>query len=222
MQRIAILGGTGPEGSGLALRLALAGSEIIIGSRSEQRARSAAQAVTEGLGSARKTRTVSGMENAGAAGNADLAIFAFPYAGVAALSASLRRELENKIVIDVINPLVRENGTFRTAKIEAGSAAEEIQRLLPKSRVVSAFKTQSAEKLHEIEVPMRGDAIVCSDHPKARRQILALAGAIRALRPVDAGPLVNARALESITALLLNLNRRHGAITSIEILGLPR
>lgn len=222
MSRISILGGTGPEGVGLALRFALAGSEVVIGSRSESRARSTAAALTEKLRAAGKDPKFLAMQNSAAARNAEIVVFAFPYAGVAELAAALRRDLEKKIVIDVVNPLVFENGAFRSATIEAGSAGEEIQRLLPKSQVVSAFKSQSASKLQRIEMPMQGDVLVCSDHADARRRALELAAGIRALRPVDAGLLVNARALESVTALLLNLNHGYEAVTSIQILGLPR
>lgn len=221
MNRIALLGGTGPEGKGLALRFALLGVDVLIGSRDEGRARSAAEHLMQDLRATGCTRNVSGMENLAAARSGDLVILAFPYAGVAALGPMLREALAGKIVLDVVNPLVFENGLFRVAAVEAGSAAEEIQQTLPDSQVVSAFKHQSAEDLRCIDLPLRGDVIVCSDHPQARRRILELVGEIRALRPVDAGPLANARALESITPLLLNLNRKHHAVTSIQILGLP-
>jgi hypothetical protein len=219
--RVAILGGTGPEGKGLALRFALSGLDVIVGSRVDERARSAAQTLVEKLRAAGCARNVSGMENSAAARSSDLVALAFPYAGVAGLAPDLRRGLAGKIVLDVVNPLQLENGLFHVIPIEAGSAAEDIQRLLPESRVVSAFKHQSAEELRRIDMPLRGDVIVCSDHPEARRRIVELVRGIPTLRPIDAGRLANARTLEPITALLLNLNRQHHAVTSIQILGLP-
>jgi NADPH-dependent F420 reductase len=124
------------------------------------------------------------------------------------------------VVLDVINPLERVNGEFRTAPVAVGSAAEEIQARLPRAKVVSAFKSQSAEHLNRLEEPLAGDVLVCSEHAAARAWMLELVGRIANARPVDAGALINARALEGITPLLLNLNRRHRAVTSIQILGL--
>lgn len=102
-----------------------------------------------------------------------------------------------------------------------GSAAEAIQQLLPESQVVSAFKNESAEALNAVAHPVHGDVVVCSDHSDARARIMALVERIPRYRAVNGGPLINARSVEAITALLLNINRRHHAVTSIQILGLP-
>lgn len=222
MGRIAILGGTGAEGLGLGMRFALAGEDVVLGSRVSERALAAAENAMERLREAGcDVRPMAGAENASATDGADLVVLAFPYSGVATLVPLLADRLAGRVVLDVVNPLILEKRVFRLQPIEAGSAAEHIQSLLPRSEVVSAFKNESAEELAQIAQPMRGDVVVCGDFPAARQRVLELIGRVRSVRGVDAGDLVNARSLEAITALLLNLNRRHRAVTSIQVLGLP-
>jgi len=218
---IAILGGTGPEGLGLGLRFALVGEEVRIGSRDQQRAEAAATGMVERLGKVGCKTPVTGWENAAAIEGADLVVVAFPFGGVASLLPQLAARLAGKVVLDAVNPLVMEKGVFRLAPVPEGSAAEAIQACLSDSQVVSAFKNESAEDLKEIEHPLHGDVVVCSDHVEARKSVVGLVNRLPEVRAVDAGALVNARALEGVTALLLNLNRRHRARTSIRILGLP-
>jgi len=220
MGKIAILGGTGPEGLGLGLRLAMIGEEVVLGSRSGERAAKSAEEARKRLRAAGCTASVSGLPNAESIEGADLVVFAFPYEGIAALVPRLAPALAGRVVLDVVNPLAMRRGTFQLERVAEGSAAEAIQAMLPESRVVSAFKNESAEDLKEIEHPMRGDVLVCSDDAGARGQILELVARIPQFRPVDAGRLVNARSLEALTALLLNLNRRHRARTSLRVLGL--
>jgi len=222
MGSIAIVGGTGPEGLGLGLRLALSGEQVRVGSRKLERAAAAAERANERLRAARCRTVISGHENRDAIESADLVVLAFPWEGVEGLLPRLAPQLRGRLVLEVVNPLVRENGIFRTRPVGAGSAAETIQALLPEARVVSGFKNQSAEELVDLTHPLAGDVLVCSDHADARARVMDLVTRLPHLRPVDAGRLVNARSLEAITALLLNLNRRHRAITSIQILGLDR
>ena len=219
MGTIAIIGGTGPEGVGLALRFALVGEAIRIGSRQADRAAAAAARATEQLSGVGCCTRVSGHENTAALEGADMAVLALPYTSVHALLPQLAPRLVGKMVLDVVNAVVRDGGVFRVAN-PGNSAGEEIQHGLPQAQVVSAFKTLSAQELLRIPQPLAGDVVVCSDHPEARARICALVSRISALRPVDAGGLVNARSLEAITALLLNLNRRYRTLTSIQILGL--
>lgn len=220
MGRIAILGGTGPEGLGLGLRFALCGEEIVIGSRREERARAAAAAATERLRSVGCATPVRGATNEVAVHGADLVVLAFPFSGVGELLPQLAPPLAGMIVLDVVNPLVRANRVFALAPVPEGSAAEAIQRLLPRSSVVSGFKNESAEALNAIEHPVQGDIVVCGDDDAARAVIVGLVQRIPHYRAVDAGVLINARFLEAITALLLNINHRYKAVTSIQILGL--
>jgi NADPH-dependent F420 reductase len=221
MGRIAILGGTGPEGLGLGLRFALIGEPVVLGSRQAQRAVDAARRAEERLRALNCFTPVTGEDNQAAVRDADLVVVATPFAGVAELLPPLATTLAGRLVLDVVNPLIRVDKQFTVERVPEGSAGEAIQALLPRSLVVSGFKTESAESLNALEQPLDGDIVVCSNHAEARARILALVERIPHLRAVDAGPLVNTRALEDITALLLNLNRRHRAITSIKILGLP-
>jgi NADPH-dependent F420 reductase len=221
MGRIAILGGTGAEGLGLGLRFALCGEEVVIGSRQAQRAAEAAEQARTRLQEVGCLTPVSGAENQAAVRGVDLVVVATPYAGVSEFLAPLAPALDGMLVLDVVNPLIRERQQFTFERLSEGSAGETIQKLLPGSRVVSAFKNESAEKLDAITHPMDGDVLVCSDDADARTRVMALVERIPRLRAVDAGPLINARGLEAITALLLNINRRHRAITSIQIVGLP-
>jgi NADPH-dependent F420 reductase len=220
MRRIAILGGTGPEGMGLGLRFAQCGDAVVLGSRQAERAVEAAARATEQLRAVGVEARVSGAENRAAVVDADLVVLTFPFAGVAELLPPLADALAGKIVLDVINPMVRINKVFSVERVPEGSAAELIQQLLPASFVVSAFKNESAEELNALAHRLHGDVVVCSDHTEARARIIDLVRGIPHYRAVDAGALVNARALEHLTALLLNINKRHRAVTSIQILGL--
>lgn len=220
MGRIAILGGTGPEGMGLGLRFAMAGEEVVLGSRQAGRAAEAAAKAGARLGTIGCTTPVRGVDNETALRGADIVVVATPFAGVRELLPPLADALAGAVVIDVVNPLIRAGKQLTVEPVPEGSAAEAIQGILARSYVVSAFKNESAEKLSAIEGEEEGDVIVCSDHREARERVLELVRCVPRYRPVDAGALINARSLEAITALLLNLNRRHHAITSIQILGL--
>jgi NADPH-dependent F420 reductase len=221
MGRIAILGGTGPEGMGLGLRFALCGEEIVIGSRKAARAADAAAQARRLLDGVGCHTPVDGTTNEAAVSGADLIVLAFPYGGLGDVLPPLAGALEGVTVLEVVNPLVREAKAFALPRLPHGSAAEEIQHLLPGSYVVSAFKNESAEQLEAIREPVEGDVVVCSDHRAARDVVIDLVERIPRYRAVDAGGLINARFLEAITALLLNINHRHKAVTSIQILGLP-
>jgi NADPH-dependent F420 reductase len=221
MGHIAILGGTGPEGLGLGMRFAMCGDTVVLGSRQNERAVAAAATARERLRAAGSPSAVSGSDNRGAIVGAELVVVATPFAGVRTLMPELASLLAGTIVIDVVNPLIRRDKAFTVETVPEGSAAEALQQLLPESFVVSAFKNESAELLQALPRPVHGDVLVCSDHVAARRRVLDLVRRIPAYRAVDAGPLVNARSIEAITALLLNLNHRHHALTAVQILGLP-
>jgi hypothetical protein len=125
-------------------------------------------------------------------------------------------------VIDVIVPVARRDGLFVLAPVpDAGSAGELIQRRVPAARVVGAFKNLPAARLRDLATPLAADVLLCGEDASARAQVAALVQRIPGLRPVDAGALANARFIEAITPLLLNLNQRHRTLTSIAIVGLP-
>jgi 8-hydroxy-5-deazaflavin:NADPH oxidoreductase len=218
IDRVAIVGGTGPQGCGLAMRLAMAGCAVVIGSRDRARAEGVADTVRKATASDR----VSGAENVAAVStDVDAAIVAIPIEGLRATLVELQGWLAGKIVIDVVVPLEKRDGLIEYAPPPgAASAGELVQVLLPESRVVGAFKNIPAADLADLHGPLEADVIVCGDDPDARATVAALVERVPNLRAVDAGPLRLARPIEAITALLVNLNRRHRAHTSIKILGL--
>ncbi len=213
---IAFIGGTGPEGMGLALRFALAGEQIIIGSRSEARGQAAAAKIKARLPQAE----VRGAENAAAIQEADVVIVTIPFEGQRETLESLRDHIGDKVVIDAVVPLSFERGRISALPVKEGSAAQQAQRLLPQARVVAAFQNLSAETLANGDGPLDADVVVCSDDSHAKRTAVALAQKIQGVRALDGGGLANARCLEEITALLLTLNRIYKAQASIRFTGI--
>jgi NADPH-dependent F420 reductase len=213
---IAFIGGTGPEGLGLAFRLAVAGEEVVIGSRRLERAEDAAAWVRERWPSAR----VRGALNREAVAGAEVVFVTVPYDGQRSILSELADALEGKVVVNTVVPVAFEKGLARALPVEDGSAAHEAQRLLPRSRLVAAFHTLSAHKLQEGNTIIEGDVLVCGDDAEAKVTAMALAEKIPGLRAVDGGGLANARYVEMITVLLLNLNRIHKAETGVRIVGL--
>jgi NADPH-dependent F420 reductase len=215
--RIAVVGGTGPQGRGLALRFAAAGCAVVIGSRE----RAKAEDVAGALRAAHRGFDVRGAENAGAVADAEVVILAIAPEGLAATLATLREALVGRLVVDVVVPLAFRDGLAEHAPpAGAASAGELVQATLARSRVVGAFKTIPASQLLAVDRPLDCDVLVCGDDAAARTEVAALVARIPSLRAVDAGPMRNARAIEGITALLVNLNRAHRAHTSIRVLGL--
>lgn len=218
---IAIIGGTGPAGLGLALRWARAGEAIIIGSRDEQRAQLAAAAVQLKVGN---QASVSGMENSAACAAADILTLTVPFEGQAALLKQLKPSItEGSILIDATVPLAAAVGgrPSRPLGVWQGSAAQQTAELVPKGvSVVAAFHNLSADLLNG-DAPLDCDVIVCSDDPDAAQLTRELAAKIPGVRPIDGGKLENARIVEQITALLIGLNIRHKGHAGIRITGLP-
>jgi 8-hydroxy-5-deazaflavin:NADPH oxidoreductase len=214
---LAFLGGTGPEGRGLALRLALAGEEVVIGSRDAERAGAAAQE----LGQLAPAGQIQGLDNAAAAARADVVFLTVPYEGQRPLLEQLGPSLAGKVLVDVIAPMQFQRGRGASAvDVAAGSAAQEAQDLAPEALVVSAFQNISAEELLRPDVPMEGDVLVCSDHRDAKERVMDLTRRIPHLRPVDAGSLANSRYVEQITPLLVNINRIYKIHAGVRIVGL--
>ncbi len=218
---IAIIGGTGPAGMGLALRWARAGETIIIGSRDEQRAQLAAAAIQLKVGN---QANVSGMENGAACSAADILVLTVPFEGQAALLKQLKPAMtEGSILIDATVPLAASLGgrASRTLGVWQGSAAQQTAELVPREvSVVAAFHNVSADLLQG-DAPLDCDVIVCSDDPDAAQLTRELAAKIPGVRAIDGGRLENARIVEQITALLIGLNIRHKGHAGIRITGLP-
>jgi len=217
---IAVLGGTGPEGFGLALRWAQAGETVIIGSRDAARAQDAANKIKQRAPGAK----ISGNENIAACAAADLLVLTIPFEGHAALLKQLKPAIRpGSTVIDTTVPLAASVGgrASRTLGVWQGSAAQETAELLPKGiSVVAAFHNAGAELLNA-EGPVDCDVIVCSDDPTAIQIVRNLAIKIPGVRAIDGGKLENARIVEQITALLIGLNIRHKGHSGIRITGLP-
>ena len=217
---IAVLGGTGEEGFGLALRWVQAGETVIIGSRDAKRALQAADRIKQRAGADAK---VSGMENVAACSAADLLVLTIPFEGQAALLKQLKPALRpGSIVVDATVPLAASVGgrASRTLGVWQGSAAQQAAELLPGVSVVAAFQNVGAENLNA-EGPVDCDVIVCSDDVEASKSVRALAAKIPGVRAIDGGKLENARILEQVTAFLIGLNIRHKAHSGIRITGLP-
>ena len=218
---IAVIGGTGPAGMGLALRWARAGETIIIGSRDEQRAQKAAKAIREQVGN---QANVSGMENAAACAAADILMLTVPFEGQASLLKQLKPAMTaGSILIDATVPLAASVGgrASRTLGVWLGSAAQQAAELVPKEvSVVAAFHNVSAELLYT-DTPLDCDVIVCSNDSDAAQLTRELAAKIPGVRAIDGGPLENARIVEHITALLIGMNIRHKGHAGIRITGLP-
>ncbi len=218
---IAILGGTGPAGMGLALRWARAGEFLIIGSRDSIRAQAAATKIKERAG---PDAQVSGAENSEACAATDLLVLTVPFEGQAALLKQLKPSIRpGSILIDATVPLASSVGgrSTRTLGIWQGSAAQQTAELVPKNvSVVAAFQNMSADEMNG-DQPVECDVIVCSDDPHATQVTCELAAKIPGVRAIDGGKLENARIVEQITALLIGLNIRHKGHSGIRITGLP-
>lgn len=218
---IAILGGTGPAGMGLALRWARAGEPVIIGSREAQRAQETASEIKKKAGN---QAVVSGLENSAACAAADLLVLTVPFEGQATLLKQLKSAVRpGSILIDATVALAASVGgrASRTLGVWQGSAAQQAAELVPKGvSVAAAFHNLSAELLNGDEA-LDCDVIVCSDDANATQLARALAAKIPGVRAIDGGKLENARTLEQITALLVGLNIRHKGHGGIRITGLP-
>ena len=218
---IAIIGGTGPAGMGLALRWARAGETIIIGSRDAQRAEQAATAIQRRMG---RPVPVSGMENKAACAAADILMLTVPFEGQASLIKQLKPAMTaGSILIDATVPLAAGVGgrASRTLGVWQGSAAQQAAELVPEEvSVVAAFHNVSAELLGG-DHPLDCDVIVCSDDADAAQLTRELAAKIPGVRALDGGKLENARIVEQITALLIGLNIRNKGHAGIRITGLP-
>jgi 8-hydroxy-5-deazaflavin:NADPH oxidoreductase len=211
---IGFIGGTGPEGKGLAARFARAGMNVLIGSRSAERGEEAAQDVREQAGGA-----VEGVTNADAARAADIVIVTIPYAGQADTLESLRDDIGTRIVVSTVVPMQFSPGKVEMLMLEDGSAAQEAQRLLPEARVVAAYQNLAARKLFDLEHDLDSDVIVCSDDKEALREVIWLTEQVPGLRGVNGGPLAVSHYVEGITTLLVHINRNYKTETSVRIVG---
>jgi NADPH-dependent F420 reductase len=208
---LGLLGGTGPQGRGLALRFALAGHQVLLGSRSEERARSVVAELFE------RDLPVKGVANPQAAAEAEVVLLTFPFDGQQALLPGLAEAIGDKVVVDVVNPLGwDELGAFML-DIPEGSAAEQAQALLPRARVTAAFHHAPPRLLADPGREVDTDVLVAGDDPAARAVVIGLADVIPGCRGIDAGPLRLARYLEGLTAVVVSVNRRYKIHAGVRI-----
>jgi len=208
---VVIVGGTGDEGFGLALRLARAGEHVVIGSRSQERGEGAAQKALEILGEGVK---VEGTSNEEAVASADTVVVTVPFAGQADTYRGLKGAFRpGAIVCDCTSPLATAVGgrAWQVIRPWHGSAAEQAQALLPKTvRLVSGFQTISGEELQALDENLEGDVLLCGADPEAKAVIGGLVEKIPSLRWADAGALSMARIVETLTAVMVQVNRTYG------------
>jgi hypothetical protein len=215
---VAVLGGTGPQGRGLARRFAAAGIPVVIGSRDADRAAATATELAEA------TRgTVSGADNATAAGQGDVVVVAVPWDGHRDLLAGLAPQLAGKVVVDCVNPLGFDKQGAYAVRVDEGSAAEQARALLPRSTVVGAFHHVSAVLLDDPSVEtVDTDVMVLGDDREATDLVQALADTIPGVRGIYSGRLRNAHQVEALTANLISINRRHRAHAGVRVTDVAR
>ena len=217
-EKLAFVGGTGPEGLGLAVRFAAAGHPIVIGSRSRERAQEAAAKVRAKVPKAQ----VEGGVNQEAVEAGEIVVVTIPFAGHRDTLRTLAPVIGAKIVIDVVSPLAFAGRQIKALTVPEGSAAQQAQALLPQAAVAAAFHHLDAGSLMEIEERLEADVLVCSDHSYAKLRTMALAEQIAGVRALDGGPLANSRYLEEFTVVLLSLNKNYRVHTTLRIVGIAR
>jgi len=204
--KIALVGGTGDIGTGFAVRWGQK-HDIIIGSRNVGKARESAAAVLQLLGTA---ADVQGMDNDSAVAAADVVVLCVPYEHLAFVTADLKDSYKSQLVISPVVPMIYNGKFFLYNSPPEGSAALQARSLLPESvRLVSAFHTICAAALQDIDKIMKGDAFICGDDAEALDIVMELAGEIKSLRPLNAGPLAASPMVESLTPFLLNVARKN-------------
>ncbi|MNK47181.1 prephenate dehydrogenase [compost metagenome] len=214
---IGILGGSGHEGSGLALRWAKAGYKVLLGSRSVERALEAAVELNARL----ERPTIIGVTNRAAAEQASIVVMTVPFSAQRSTAESVQDFLQGKVFIDVTVPLMPPK-VARVQLPAAGSAVASLQEMLgEKVKVVSAFQNISAHLLADADKPIDCDVLVCGDDKEARDQVIDLAAAA-GMRALHAGPIANSAAAEALTSVLISLNQRYKVNTAgIQITGIP-
>jgi len=214
---VGILGGTGPLGRGLALRLAAAGTAVTLGSRDPERAASAAAEIVAAWPD--RTLAIDGAGNAGAAG-ADVVVMATPWEAAVVTVGEVGEHLGGKVVICVANALVREGADMLAVIPPRGSVAASVAAAVPQALVAAAGHHLPARVLADLDRTLMADVLVCSDHRQATETTMALMALIAGLRPLDAGGLASASAIEAFTAVLVGLNIRYRAHSTLGLIGL--
>jgi 8-hydroxy-5-deazaflavin:NADPH oxidoreductase len=214
---VGILGGTGPAGRGVAVRLAEAGVRVTIGSRDAERARHVVGDVMARWPA--RSLALEGADNGGAAA-AELVVVATPWDSAVATVRSLREPLAGKVLVSMANALVKEGREMLALVPPRGSVAAAVQAGVPESLVAAAFHHLPASEMEDLESGLEADVLVCSDHPEATAATVELVERMRGLRPLDAGSLSQAAAIEAFTAVCITLNIRHKAHSTLRMTGI--
>lgn len=215
---IGILGGTGPAGSALAARLAVAGYDVVIGSRSKYRAMEKVDNLKEAWPD--KSLPIAAGDNTTAAA-ADVVVIATPWDGATQTAASVGEHLRHKVVISMANALTRIGKEFQPLVPPRGSVAASIQAVVPEAMVGAAFHHVPAKELSDLDHPIESDVLICSDHEAATAMAAELVNAIPNMRPLDAGELSQSTPIESFTSVLLQLNVRYKTRVAVKFTGIP-
>jgi NADPH-dependent F420 reductase len=219
---IAILGGTGPLGRGLAARLTVACYDVVLGSRDGERAHDAADSVAQTIpaASASTSGQLLGRANAEACESAEIVIAAVPYDAQESTLTGLGNALAGKLVVNCANALTFDEAGPKAVAVPGGSAAQECQQLVPRARVVSAFHELPAPVLADLSRALDFDVLVSGDDRDDKEVLVALIDSIEGLRGVDAGPLRNSAAIENLLPVLIAINSRYRTRAGLRIQGL--
>jgi 8-hydroxy-5-deazaflavin:NADPH oxidoreductase len=215
--QIGILGGTGPAGSGLAARLASVGHDVVIGSRSAERAGEVVDKLHERWTG--RDLAIRAADNGGAA-DAEFIVVATPWDAAWTTAKSVREQLAGKVVLSMANALVRVGHEFQPLVPPRGSVAASVQAAVPASQVVAALHHVPAKELGDLDHAVESDVLVCSDHATAKQTCMDLLAEMRDIRPLDAGDLTQAAPIEAFTAVMLQLNVRYKTRVAVRFTGL--
>lgn len=213
---ISFVGGTGPAGFGLAARFARSGAEVVLGSRSVERATEAKAKVLERVPQAR----ARALENPAAIDAGDIVFLTVPFQAQRRTVESLAADLAGHIVVSIANPVWVHNGKVWADMPPAGSLAEEVQELVPAARVVGAFHEVDVRKFPKVDKPINSDTVVTSDDAAAKAMVMDLARGVEGMRPIDGGGLINTRYVEGFVCVLVQLNFNYKAATALKVTGL--
>jgi len=214
--RIAIIGGTGPEGLGLAMRFTKAGHMVYIGSRSEERANEAVEKVRAKL----PEGDVFGGLNAEGAEKADFVFLTVPSDAHHDTLVNLEEAIGEKVLIDVVVPMLWDKDGPKAVVVDEGSAAMQASALLQKAKVISGFHHLDGSELQKVDKPLQGDVVVVGDHKASKKKVMDLVEEIEYVRALDGGGLANSHYLEEWTVQLLQINKIYKAHAGVRITGI--
>jgi NADPH-dependent F420 reductase len=215
--QVGILGGTGPAGRAIAARLASVGVDVVLGSRSPERAAEVCDDLRKRWPE-RELPLTPGVNDEAA--EADLVIVATPWDAAATTAGSLAEHLAGKVVVSMANAVAKIDGELQALTPPGGSVAVGVQKAVPDAHVAAAFHHLPARSLADLDSAVEGDVLICADDPEAVDATAGLVRAIPDLRPLHAGSLATAAPVEAFTAVLLGLNSRYRARATIRLTGI--